>query len=545
MLLAFAVSGFSWAQWEILGDTYASDPSAFQSMAFDQDGVPYIALKDGSAFGNTSVVKLENDSWVNVGVPGLDIEGLFGTDEHVMAFDSQNTPYVAYRDLNQDLKPSVQRYNGTSWEYLGEPGITLGATSYVSFVIGPDDTPYIAFREAGLADKVSVMMFNGSEWEYVGEEGFSTWDSTSAYLSLQITDEGELFIAFQEEFYGDAASVMRYDGSEWVYVGSAGFSDGAASFESLGINSQGQLFVAYRDNALDGKCTVMTYSDNDWTYVGSAGFSPGAVSFVELKVDPIDRIVVTYKDWENGSRTTVLRYEDDDWQVIGTEGFSTETANHQNIALNQYGHMFVAYEIGDMEVQRFRVDGCNDPIACNYELDATDDDGSCSYLELYEITGEIAPESGSTHFYEYPETAGSTYFWEVTNGTIVSGQGTATVEVEWGAEGEGVLTVVETNAEECMSDTVTFEVSIPLDIDGRNEIEFSLNPNPTTGVTWVWHSCSERQQSLEIFSMAGERMLTQSISGHGNHIVINLPAGLYLAHINCQGVRYVQKLVIQ
>lgn len=52
--------------------------------------------------------------------------------------------------------------------------------------------------------------------------------------------------------------------------------------------------------------------------------------------------------------------------------------------------------------------------------------------------------NGSTHTYTTTATPGNTFVWEVTNGTIVTGQNTNTVEVIWGGVGIGTIAVTET-----------------------------------------------------------------------------------------------------
>ncbi|NNE54874.1 MAG: hypothetical protein HKN32_02555, partial [Flavobacteriales bacterium] len=161
------ISTMSLAQWTVLGDSYVSSPTSHQSMAISDENVPYVAFKDGSVDGRTSVIKLVDNQWENVGEPGFSSEGFFGTDYHSLTFDSQGTPYVAFRDLNDGSKPSVMKFTGLNWEYVGSAGFTTGAVSYVKMAIGPDDGIYITFREASLADKTSVLKFNGTDWEYI------------------------------------------------------------------------------------------------------------------------------------------------------------------------------------------------------------------------------------------------------------------------------------------------------------------------------------------------------------------------------------------
>lgn len=57
------------------------------------------------------------------------------------------------------------------------------------------------------------------------------------------------------------------------------------------------------------------------------------------------------------------------------------------------------------------------------------------------IEGDNGVCSGNTYYYSVPAFPGSYYQWTATNGTIVSGQGTATVGVVWQAGSTGCVSV--------------------------------------------------------------------------------------------------------
>ena len=69
--------------------------------------------------------------------------------------------------------------------------------------------------------------------------------------------------------------------------------------------------------------------------------------------------------------------------------------------------------------------------------------------------------------YTVPPVAGVTYFWTVSaNGTVVSGQGTNSITVQWNTAGPGTVQVTET-------DTST-------GCSGSNVLPVTVNPKPTT-----------------------------------------------------------------
>lgn len=60
------------------------------------------------------------------------------------------------------------------------------------------------------------------------------------------------------------------------------------------------------------------------------------------------------------------------------------------------------------------------------------------------ISGSQNGCTGSNFEYSVPAVAGATYTWTITNGTIISGQGTSTIIVSWNAGSTGTLSVIET-----------------------------------------------------------------------------------------------------
>ncbi|MCK6617987.1 MAG: autotransporter-associated beta strand repeat-containing protein [Cyclobacteriaceae bacterium] len=73
-------------------------------------------------------------------------------------------------------------------------------------------------------------------------------------------------------------------------------------------------------------------------------------------------------------------------------------------------------------------------------------------------------QSGVT--YSTPSAGGRAYVWTVTGGTIVSGAGTASIQVNWGAAGTGLVELTET-----ITATGCTTVATPLNV--------TINPSPT------------------------------------------------------------------
>jgi hypothetical protein len=103
----------------------------------------------------------------------------------------------------------------------------------------------------------------------------------------------------------------------------------------------------------------------------------------------------------------------------------------------------------------------------------------CDIVSLA-VSGNVTPTQFTQETYTYPNTVGSSYNWTVTNGVILSGQGTNSIDVTWANSGIGSVSVVETNASNCTGDEVTYDVVIiPTNVEELSNA-LILYPNPAT-----------------------------------------------------------------
>jgi hypothetical protein len=113
-----------------------------------------------------------------------------------------------------------------------------------------------------------------------------------------------------------------------------------------------------------------------------------------------------------------------------------------------------------------KVSGCTDPISCTYNPRAYIDDGSCTYLEVKEITGNTNSGFLKEEIYTYPLAANSASEWSIIGGEILEGQGTNSVKVKWGVEEKGIISTKEV-IPNCSSVSAHLEVNLNI-----NDVEF-------------------------------------------------------------------------
>ena len=100
------------------------------------------------------------------------------------------------------------------------------------------------------------------------------------------------------------------------------------------------------------------------------------------------------------------------------------------------------------------------------------------------VSGNSTPGAFANSTYTCNSNAGSTYNWTVTNGVVVSGQGTNSVTVLWGAEGVGSVSVSETTADGCIGDEVIYDVNVQCVVSG-NEITGPVGPEAFSNSTYT------------------------------------------------------------
>ena len=87
------------------------------------------------------------------------------------------------------------------------------------------------------------------QWSIIGSGGFNTDAVLSWGMSLDVY-KGTPYIAYCDFPTSGKAAVMKYNGTNWVYVGTKGFSAGGAYHQSFAIDNSGTPYIAYQGNAL-------------------------------------------------------------------------------------------------------------------------------------------------------------------------------------------------------------------------------------------------------------------------------------------------------
>ncbi len=161
------------------------------------------------------------------------------------------------------------------------------------------------------------------------------------------------------------------------------------------------------------------------------------------------------------------------------------------------------------------------------------------------IIGEDSVANAGTIVTYVMPTSADNYIWTVTNGLIVSGQGTNTVEVTWGTAGTGTITAEAFDVGAPCERMQTMEVVVgpPLADPCDGERTVRLYPNPTRSVLQLESVC-DTIAVIKVWSMSGQLMEVRRFNG--NYNAAWLSTGVYVMEmISSTGEALVRKMFVK
>jgi VCBS repeat-containing protein len=232
--------------------------------------------------------------------------------------------------------------NTTTWTTVGSAGFSTGVlsnsfASTVGIAIDNSGTPYMVYTDVGNSAKLEAMKYNGTSWVTVGSAGFSP--TGSDFTDMAIDGSGTPYVIFRN----GGTTVMKFNGTSWVTVGSAGFSPTNAVNERIAIDASGTPYIAYSANGGTGQATVMKFDGSNWTVVGNTDFSTGTAGSTSIAIDGSGSPYVVFADGSSSSKATVMKYNGTSWATVGSAGFSAGTAINTDIAIDRSGTPYVVY----------------------------------------------------------------------------------------------------------------------------------------------------------------------------------------------------------
>ena len=197
-----------------------------------------------------------------------------------------NVPYVAYGARGVDNKMSVAKFENGAWAQVGDALFSSVVNgSHFSFDVAPDGTPYVAYGDqdaASLKGALSVMKFDGSQWSYVGEQGF--FKVQAQYIGMAAFESGLAIDLVNNSKDGSiprrSMGIATFDGSAWT-TGESSLrpSEQGVYMTKMGGNGKVATLICVNRGAIDGVNyghNIFKFENGQWESLATNFLEPGA-----------------------------------------------------------------------------------------------------------------------------------------------------------------------------------------------------------------------------------------------------------------------------
>ncbi len=289
------------------------------------------------------ISNLQAQQWESLGPNDFDQPTAHSADDdYIFKQDSKGTLYVAYDvgSHSNENRIIVSKRSGSTWETVGGPGSIVGKHEYLAsmgFNFDKFDNPYISYADFDNQDKVTVKKWNGSSWEIIGDAGFSA--GSVLETSIVIDDSGNPYVLYQDEVNSYYMTVKKWDGSAWVIIGTEAFTKGGLD-SSIGLDSKGNPYVVY-SNYSSGFDALEKWNGSNWEIIVKESDD----YVIWMGMDSNDKIYSAIIETNNDWKATVKTWNGNSWDIVGAAGFTEEEVTDITIGFNSSGVPYVAYAI--------------------------------------------------------------------------------------------------------------------------------------------------------------------------------------------------------
>ena len=197
-------------------------------------------------------------------------------------------------------------------------------------------------------------------------------------------------------------------------------------------------------------------------------------------------------------------------------------------------------------------------VAGLYTLTYTNEFGCSSSSSLYvaEFPDVQVPQiSGSTlgiyntiSTYSVVSMSNYNYDWQVLGGTIISGQGTNSIDVSWDqfSQGNGSVNLTWSNQFGCENSNSLAVSIVPTSVVELSSGDFSIYPNPTQGNLTISGNFVQAYTLVQLYDVTGQLIVSKNFEGTSTitYDVSELSNGAYFVQIKNGNTTYCRQLII-
>ncbi|WP_243456790.1 FG-GAP-like repeat-containing protein [Polaribacter batillariae] len=401
-------------------------------------------------------IDVNNDGWLDLYLANDFGENDLYINKNGLSFENQTNEYqlnnnlngmgLTVGDYNNDgyfdlyltniLKNALFKNNGNNlFEDVAVEENVLNATwawntRFSDFDLDGDEDLFVVNGFVGAKSK--NVYFKNLLVE--GQEGFSKMSNEVGLVAKTYSIGSEIF-----DFDNDGdldVFVSNVEQSSFLYENKTIESSKAENPNWFKVHLKGTIS---NRNAIGTKLEIKTIKGSQYRFYTGVGLFSQSLQPVHFGLNEANEILELKITWPSGEKETYLNLP----------------VNKTILATEKKG-----YEVIEIKPSE-KIAGCTDPNSCNYNPNATINDGSCSYLPSKQISGNTNSTYLKSETYTYTLENNATAIWSVVGGEIIEGQGTGTVKIKWHLSTVGKITVVETN-NTCSSLPVELNVDLKI-----------------------------------------------------------------------------------
>lgn len=372
------------------------------------------------------VNQLFNDMGITIGDYNKD-----GHFDFFITTISNNSLLTGKPDGTFDEKAAEMGVKNTDWSW---------GTRFGDFDLDGDEDLIVVNGFEISKDEEAVNLY----FENIFENGVSTFnnDNDQGLAELNISVE---VVDFDYDHDGDLDLFITNSDRNSYFYENRTLTGSPLDFKKwFQLSLQGTM--SNRD-AIGTKVTLTTDKDTYIRYYSGIGFLGQSLKPVHFGLNQDTQINELKIEWPSGHVDTYTNVP------LNTFGKAIENTSYQTLPIAPAN----------------KVRGCTDPNSCNYNPDATVNDGSCVYAQVSTvISGPTEASYFSQADYSYTLNQGSTVHWSVVGGEIISGQNTPNIKVQWEFDSVGEVSLVVTETD-CKSEKITLNVTLTLENIAENK----------------------------------------------------------------------------
>ncbi|WP_116787044.1 Ig-like domain-containing protein [Flavobacterium psychrotrophum] len=341
--------------WENVGsqEAVSAGGASFNNLVMDGNGNYYLSYYDTSV-AKGSVQKFNGTTWSYAGGSAGITTG--SATFNALATDNQGNVYYSNQLGYPESGMAVRKFNGTTWSLL--PQVTNGGVNYQAIGVSQDNVVFAYNNE----NNGTVKRYVNGAWEQVGNTGFS---GGASYAEMAVANN----TVYTCNIAGGAAQVYKISttatsSDSWELVG--GTTVGAASSSEqyntdIAIDGNNNIYVAYASNSADGqKLNVKKFDGTAWVQVGEANFTEGRVQYIALAVTLGGEVYVAASNWEDDNflKNRVYKFDSTlgSWIILGGDFVSTGQATYNDLIVdNANDYLILTYSEGNAKVKRISI----------------------------------------------------------------------------------------------------------------------------------------------------------------------------------------------